>query len=117
MRGERGGERLREKNLCCSSAGRFNRAASGSPLQEGTHNGADISPFVQSALVATLETFVEGNLLLGDNSAVMFEIWFPTPGVSFSLNMGASATLFIFYLKFCSFWMIKSEFSRENKDS
>lgn len=114
MRGERGGERLREKNLRCSSAGRFHRAASGSPLQEGRrcaeHNGADISPFVQSALVATRETFVEGNLLLGDHSAVMFEIWFPTPGASFSPNMGASATLFIFYLKFCSFRMIKGEF-------
>lgn len=68
-------------------------------------------PFVQSALVATLETFVEGNLLLGDNSAVMFEVWFPTLGVSFSPNMGASDTFFIFFfLKFCSLCMIKSEF-------
>lgn len=50
-------------------------------LQEGkvlcwTHNSADRSPHTQSAFAVTRETHVEGNLLLGDKSAVMFKIRF-----------------------------------------
>lgn len=45
--------------------------------------GMDISLYNQSALLAALEIFVEGNVLLRDTSAVMFEILFPDVQVCF----------------------------------
>lgn len=46
-----------------------------------------ISLYIQSALLAALEIFVEGYVLLRDMSAVMFEILFPRcPGVCYFLR-------------------------------
>lgn len=63
----------------------------------------DISLYNQSALLAALEIFVGGHMLLRDTSAVMFEILFPKVLVFF-LSAPTTETIHASFLNLADYY-------------